>query len=133
MNLKKLFAVALISSVAFGVNAAGFKDSVGGEADVFSVFDSNNDGKISMTEMVEAMVKIASMDRDGDHEISIQELKHQESYDHWMAMFDFDKDGRIFVDELPKVLHEKMHKMDKNEDGYLSIDELTGEDDIWGR
>ncbi|KAA0456363.1 MAG: EF-hand domain-containing protein, partial [Candidatus Thioglobus sp.] len=66
MNLKKLFAVALISSVAFSVNAAGFKDSVGGEADVFSVFDSNNDGKISMTEMVEAMVKIASMDRDGD-------------------------------------------------------------------
>lgn len=132
MNLKKLFAVALISSAAFSANA-GFKDSVGGEADVFSVFDSNNDGKISMTEMIDAMVKIAGMDRDGDHFISTQELQHQENYDHWMAMFDFNKDGKLSASELPEVLHDKMHKMDKNDDGYLSADELTGEADIWGK
>ncbi|SMM98744.1 hypothetical protein SPONN_2150 [uncultured Candidatus Thioglobus sp.] len=132
MNLKKLFAVALISSAAFTANAARFEDSVGGEKDVFSIFDSNKDGKISMTELVDVMMKVVSMDKDGDHFISMQELQHQENYNHWMAMFDFDKDGKLSASELPEVLHDKMHKMDKNNDGYLSIDELTGEVNIWG-
>ncbi|SMN11940.1 hypothetical protein SPBRAN_139 [uncultured Candidatus Thioglobus sp.] len=131
MNLKKLFAVALISSAAFTANADTFEDSVGGERDFFSIFDSNKDGKISMTELVDVMMKVVSMDKDGDHFISMQELQHQENYNHWMAMFDFDKDGKLSASELPEVLHDKMHKMDKNNDGYLSIDELTGEVDIW--
>ncbi|MBE8189331.1 MAG: hypothetical protein HAW58_00315 [Candidatus Thioglobus sp.] len=130
MSLKKLFAVALISTATMGVNA-GFNDSIGGESDVFSIFDANSDGKISMTEVIEAMIKVVSMDKDGDHFISKQELEHQENYNHWMAMFDFNKDGKLSSKELPKVLHGKMHKMDKNRDGYLSIDELTGELDIW--
>lgn len=116
----------MISSAVFSVNAAGFKDSVGGEVDAFSVFDANNDGKISMTEVIEAMIKVVGMDRDGDHFISRQELQHQENYDHWMSMFDFNKDGKLSSSELPKVLHDKM---DKN-NNYLAIDELTGEVDI---
>lgn len=131
MNLKKIFAVALISSATFGVNAAAFNDSIGGESDVFSVFDANKDGKISMTEVIEAMMKVVGMDKDGDHFISQQEAQHQENYSHWMAEFDFNKDGKISAKELPKSMHDKMHKMDKNNDGYLSIDELTGEADIW--
>lgn len=122
--------VALISSATFSVNAV-FQDDAGGERDVFSIFDSNNDGKVSMTEVVEAMMKIVGMDRNGDHYISRQELEYQENYSHWMAMFDFNKDGALSIAELPKVLHGKMHKMDKNNDGQLTIDELTGEVNIW--
>lgn len=132
MNLKNIFAVALISSAAtFSVNAAVFNDSPGGETDSFSIFDANKDGKISMTELVEVMMKVVGMDKDGDHFISAEEMQDRETYNHWMAMFDFDKDGKLSAKELPKVLHDKMHKMDKDGDGYLSIDELTGETDIW--
>ncbi len=131
MSFKKIFAAALVSSAVFSANA--FEDSIGGERDVFSVFDANQDGKISMTEVVEAMMRVVKMDKDGDHFISIQELQHQEDYSHWMAIFDFNKDGRLSATEIPQTMHDSMHKMDANKDGFLSIEELTGEADVFSK
>lgn len=128
-HLKSIIAVALLSAVAFNANA--FRDDVSGETDVFSIFDLNKDGRISMAEVTMGMMEMLKMDKDGDHFLSKSELQDQDDYSHWMAQFDLNRDGRISLSEMPRSLHGKMEKMDKNRDHYLTIDELTGERDIW--
>lgn len=132
-NLVKIgTTVAFALSMSF-VNAAG-EDDITGERDLFSIFDANNDGFITMAEMGEGMAKMISMDKNGDHMLTVEELQVTEDYNHFMAMFngiDLNRDGRISMSEIPADMRYKMMKMDKNNDGYISIDELTGEKDVW--
>lgn len=129
-HLKNIVAIVFISSVTFGLQA-GFQDDQGGEIDIFSVFDTNHDGKISMEEMTVGMFNMIKTDSNGDHYLSREELQNKENYSHFMAMFDFNQDGKLSEGEIPPMHMKMLRKMDKNRDGYLTIDELTGEKDTW--
>ncbi len=133
-NIKKIrVAVLLMLGLSFFyVNA--FEDGPGGEKDIFSVFDADRDGRISMEEMTMGMMKIVKMDKDGDHFITRDELQSKDSYSHFMMRFDSNKDGRLSMYEIPpNMRHKMMMKMDKNRDNFLTIDELTGEEDFWNK
>ncbi len=127
-NLVKIgVALALSLSISY-VNAA---DDISGERDLFSIFDENSDGLISMEEVTMGMMKIISMDKNKDHMLSRDELLSQEDYSHFMSKFDLNRDGKLSMSEIPGSMRYKLMKMDANRDGYVSIEELTGEADTW--
>ncbi len=142
MSLKKLFAAALISSAVVSVNAGVFEDSVGGERDVFSAFDGNHDGKISMTELIEGMVHLVGKDRDGDHYISRRESGFKSQplgafHDtpggerDIFTIFDANNDDKVTMTELVEGL---VHAVatDKDGDHFLSREELGAFQDSIG-
>ncbi len=134
MSLKKIFATVLISSAVVSVNAGVFEDSIGGERDVFSAFDGDGDGKISMTELVEGMVHLVGKDRDGDHYISRRESRFVSKplgvFDDSIggerdvfSIFDSNDDNKVSMTELVEGM---IHAVatDKDGDHFLSREEL---------
>ena len=132
-NIKKIKVVVLLMLGLSVFYAHAFEYGPGGETDVFTIFDANRDGRISMEEMTMGMMEIIKMDKDGDHFISRDELQSSDSYSHFMMRFDTDKDGRLSMSEIPPNMRHKMMRMDRNRDNFLTIDEITGEKDVWGK
>lgn len=125
-TIKLGISIILALSTSYAISAVS-TDDLGGEIDIFTIFDTNKDGKISMEEITVGMFNMIKNDRDGDHYLSRDELVVTEDYQHFMAQFDFNKDGKLSMSEIPANMRDKMMKMDKNKDNFLTIDEITGE------
>ena len=121
-------AIALALTVSH--TSVAFNDDLGGEVDVFSVLDLDHDGRISMEEITVGIYQMIQKDTDGDHYLSREELVTTEDYSHFMAMFDFNKDGRLTASEIPPAMLDKLMAMDKDGNHFLTMDELETTEDF---
>jgi Ca2+-binding EF-hand superfamily protein len=109
----------------------------------FNKLDLNKDGKVSATEyIVSARMAFKSIDLNKDRSLSVDELraaqllesgaqtsKHTAKSDvaslTKVKLADSDHDGMLSEDEYVATARAQFDKMDKNKDGFLSLDELT--------
>lgn len=109
--MKNMTKISIATMLALGfsyANSAVLPDDAGGEVDLFSVFDLDHDNRISMEEMTVAAFNMIKSDRDGDHYLTRDELTATEDYRHFMAMFDFNKDNKLTMEEIPARLRAKL-------------------------
>ena len=93
--------------------------------------DTNSDGKITMAEITAHRDQLhAEHDKDGNNAISLSEFEGI-----WLSMMrpmmvdkfqmmDSDGDGQITNAEVDKKMSRMMRRLDRNEDGAISMKEL---------
>jgi Ca2+-binding EF-hand superfamily protein len=105
----------------------------------FKMMDTNKDGKISAAEHAEgAKAMFARMDADHDGKVTVAEMaaahkavtgKAAKASDmsaaDKMKVVDADGDGMVTADEHAKASDAMFAKMDTNQDGYLSREEMS--------
>jgi EF hand len=105
---------------------------------LIKALDSNDDGKIDATEIANAATALAALDKDGDGQISSDELqpprpdgapkddgKHPHFKPAVLTAFDTNGDGALSAEEIangPAALK----TLDKNGDGELTFEEFMG-------
>ncbi|MFQ5562976.1 MAG: EF-hand domain-containing protein [Parvularculaceae bacterium] len=123
------FLLSAVSAVLFAASGAlaGGHGKRGGHWDRL---DANDDGKITAEEMDDHQAEFfAGADADGDGAITREEMKafHKARRAEHMRerMGDANGDGVVERDEYMDAAAERFDKLDKNEDGVLSEDELA--------
>lgn len=93
----------------------------------FAVFDTNHDRVLSDDEIEAASGALGKMDRNGDGQITLDELRMpppgRPPVPPVIAALDADKDGTISAEELENS-PESLKRLDRNGDGALSPEEL---------
>ena len=104
-----------------------------------AALDVNKDGVIDATELANASAVLAKLDKNGDGQITLDELRPQRPADApepradapkrplppLLAALDTDGDGVISATELANAAA-SIAKLDKNGDGKLTSDEFMG-------
>lgn len=104
-----------------------------------AALDANKDGVIDATELANASTALAKLDKNGDGQITLDELHPARPADApeppadapkrpvppMLAALDTDKDGTISAAELANA-PASLAKLDKNGDGQLTPDEFMG-------
>jgi hypothetical protein len=104
-----------------------------------AALDVNKDGVIDATELANASAVLAKLDKNGDGQITLDELRPQRPADApepaadaskrplppMLAALDADGDGVISATELASA-PAALAKLDKNSDGKLTPDEFMG-------
>lgn len=100
--------------------------------EIIQKIDANADGKITMAEITAHRDQLhAEHDKDGNKAISLSEFEGI-----WLSMMrpmmvdkfqmmDDDGDGQITNAEVDKKMTWMMHRMDRNEDGAISMKEMS--------
>jgi Ca2+-binding EF-hand superfamily protein len=99
---------------------------------VLQTLDTDHDGQLSAAEIGAAPAALHSLDRNGDGELTPDELEPPRtdagaSPDQLVTqLMSFDKngDGVLTIDELPDRLHPLFTRGDANHDGKLTPDEI---------
>ena len=134
-----LGTVAIVGGLAFAGTKvmAGPMGSMGGmggnhRMEMMERLDGNSDGKITMAEIMAYREQLfAEHDKDGNKAISLSEFEGI-----WMTqmrpmmvdkfqMMDDDGDGQITDAEVDQKMSRMMRWMDKDDDGALSIREMS--------
>jgi len=129
-------ALAVVGGLAFAGTHALAKGmgGMGGHhrMEMIEHLDTNSDGKITMAEITAHRDQLhAEHDKDGNNAISLSEFEGI-----WLSMMrpmmvdkfqmmDDDGDGQITDAEVDKKVKRMMRWMDKNEDGAVSMKELS--------
>jgi Ca2+-binding EF-hand superfamily protein len=90
--------------------------------------DKNKDGRIGRVEFLERMKEaffFIDVDKDGYVTIVEYQQRIQRVDPKRLAAADRNKDGKISVDELLKVISEDFDAADKNDDGVLDATEIA--------
>lgn len=126
--------LAIVGGIAFAGTQVMAKGMGGNHhrMEIIEQIDANADGKITMSEMVAHRDKLhTEHDKDGNKAISLSEFEGI-----WLSMMrpmmvdkfqmmDDDGDGQITDAEVDKKMSRIMRKMDKDEDGALSMREMS--------
>jgi len=106
---------------------------------IFQFFDESNSGKLSKDQWYEFLKSYgmeeytkefsALVDADGNGEISWAEFKKWICSTNYFAQNDSEKAESKF--EVLIALTEKFHSYDKDNNGYITIDEFTAVKDEW--
>jgi Ca2+-binding EF-hand superfamily protein len=99
---------------------------------VLMALDTDHDGQLSAAEIANASASLRSLDRNGDGEITFDELEPSRtdagaSPDQLVAMlmaFDKNSDGVLTLDEVPERMQPMFQRGDANHDGKLTSDEI---------
>lgn len=96
---------------------------------VLNVLDANHDGVISADEIAGASRALLTLDVNGDHELTSDEMRVRqqtpaERTDHMLEEYDTNRDGRISKAEAPDRMQAQFESIDGNGDGFLDRDEL---------
>lgn len=83
---------------------------------LFTRLDTNKDGKITPEEFAEF--------REGNAKVDAQATKAGKRGQRLFTRFDADKDGSLSRTEADKVLAWRYKRMDANNDGILTLEEL---------
>ena len=138
MSNKLKYSVATLLAITIGTtsiaqNPKGMK--MLGMPD-FEDLDFNNDGKVSKEEIVKQReIAVRSMDLNGDQKLSSEELMQQHakraefSVNRMIKKLDSDGDGSLTFVELENSqrignLRKMFDRLDKDDDGYISRDEV---------
>ncbi len=97
---------------------------------LLNALDADHDGTISAAELAAADKVLLMLDRNGDGEITPDEMRPRqqtaaERVDHMLDEWDTNKDGKISKAEAPDRMQQQFESLDKNSDGFLDRDELT--------
>jgi Ca2+-binding EF-hand superfamily protein len=98
---------------------------------LLNALDLDHDGVISAAEIAAASKSLLVLDKNGDGEITPDEMKirqqtPEERADHMLEEWDTNKDGRISKAEAPeRMAGAAFDAADKNHDGFLDRDELV--------
>src|SRR4051812_11566560 len=104
-----------------------------------AALDANKDGVIDATELANASAALAKLDKNGDGQITVDELRPARPVDApepaadgpkrpappMLAALDTDGDGAISAAELANAAA-SLAKLDKNSDGKLTPEEFMG-------
>jgi hypothetical protein len=88
----------------------------------FKKIDTNNDGKISKKEYIDAVIKtFDKIDRNTDGFLTKDELKAIDKIDveEFMKEEDINKDGKISKKEFTQAAEKRFKLLDKNNDGFI--------------
>lgn len=124
----------VVSGLALGV-FVGVSSAQGGRERpryVLQALDLDHDGKLSAEEIAAAPASLRSLDRNGDGELTPDEMEPQRtdagaSPDQLVTqLMSFDKngDGVLTPDELPERMSALFARGDTNKDGKLTPDEI---------
>ncbi|MBS1821479.1 MAG: EF-hand domain-containing protein [Acidobacteria bacterium] len=97
---------------------------------ILNALDTNHDGVISAAEIAAAPASLKTLDKDGDGELSAEELRPKQMTPadrakHMLDEWDTNKDGRISKAEAPDRMQQQFDVLDTNHDGYLTEDEIA--------
>lgn len=95
---------------------------------LINALDTDHDGAISPEEMLHAADSLKTLDVNHDGKISSAEMRPRmdpkQRADHMLEEWDTNKDGKIAKAEAPDRMQTMFDKLDKNGDGFLTMDEL---------
>ncbi|MBS1798204.1 MAG: EF-hand domain-containing protein [Acidobacteria bacterium] len=96
---------------------------------ILSALDTDHDGVISTAEIAAAPTSLKTLDKNGDGELSAEELRPKQMTpadraQHMLDEWDTNKDGKISKAEAPDRM-QQFEAIDTNHDGVLTEDELT--------
>lgn len=106
----------------------------GGEATrmdpVLNALDTDRDGVMSATELAAAPTSLKALDKDGNGEISQDEMRPRQMTPadrarHMLDEWDTNKDGKLSKPEAPDRMQQQFDTLDTNHDGALTEEELT--------
>lgn len=123
------------------------------------LLDTDNDGRLSKAELAKAVDKFAELDENGDGHLDPRELMgpppggffggpgnpdmrrpggdggpNSPGRSLLVEQFDRNKDGKLSVDEVPERMKEIFGRLDKDNDGFLTMEELrAGAERFQGR
>jgi Ca2+-binding EF-hand superfamily protein len=131
-------AVALGAAALAGATLAGgghHGRGHGGGAWLFESFDANGDGRLTQIEIDEVRQgRLQEFDADGNGSLSLEEYQalwmsamRERMVDRFQA-HDDDGDGQVTVEEFAEPFNRMVSRLDRNEDGELSEDEIRRRD-----
>jgi Ca2+-binding EF-hand superfamily protein len=102
---------------------------------VTAAIDTDHDGILSSTEIARASASLAKLDRNGDGQLTEDELRPNfgpggmprdpsQMVERMFQEFDRNGDGKLAKSEVPGRLQEMFDSADADKDGFLSRDEL---------
>jgi len=103
-------------------------------------FDANQDDKLTQVEIDEAIrSRIASADSDGDGKLNLDEFQPilveimRPKIVDGFQFLDADGDAVISLEEIDRPMTRVMGRLDRNDDGELTADELKRRHRGWNR
>ncbi|MDH3659763.1 MAG: calcium-binding protein [Alphaproteobacteria bacterium] len=112
----------------------------GPRAMLMEQFDANDDGKLSQAEVDETLrSRLAGADSNGDGKLDLEEfqpllveLMRPKIVDGFQFL-DADGDAAITLEEIERPVERIVSRLDRNDDGELTEDEMQRRHRGWGR
>lgn len=97
---------------------------------VLNALDTDHDGVISSKELASAPTSLKALDKDGNGEISADEIRPRQMTPadrarHMLDEWDTNNDGKLSKPEAPDRMQQQFETLDTNHDGALTEEELT--------
>ncbi len=146
--------IAIVASVAVigGVALAGAGMARGGfghhggpwgggaRTMIMEQFDANQDGSLTQTEIDESVrSRMVAADGNGDGQLDLEEfvpllvdILHPKIVDGFQFL-DADGSAAISIEELERPVAKVVSRLDRNDDGMVTEDEMTKRHRGWGR
>ena len=132
MNRQSLVLVAVASIAAVASTSVLAKDGPRRGGNIFKTADANDDGKLSLEEMVTlATSRFDKTDANSDGEITAEELaenarrqRSERRIQRMLTRLDYNGDGKVTKVELEDQAKKRFALLDGNEDGFVERAEL---------
>lgn len=97
---------------------------------ILNALDADHDGIISAEEIVNASAALKALDKNGDGQLTPDELRPRQMSpadraEHMLDEWDTNKDGKLAKEECPDRMQPQFETIDTNHDGFLDKAELT--------
>ena len=97
---------------------------------LLNALDTNHDGILSADEIAAASASLKTLDRNGDGQITpdempVRQMNAEERADHMLDEWDTNKDGKLSKAEAPERMAAQFDQIDADHDGFLSKAELV--------
>ncbi len=97
---------------------------------LLNALDLNHDGMLSADEIAGAAASLKTLDRNGDGQITPDEMKvrqqtAEERADHMLEEWDTNRDGKLSKEEAPERMAGQFGAIDTDHDGFLERGELV--------
>ena len=132
MKRQSIVLVAVASMAAVASTSVLAKDGPRRGGKIFKQADLDNDGKLSLQEMVsQATSRFDRADANKDGEITAEELadasrrqRSERRAQRMLSRLDYNGDGKVTRTELEDQAQKRFALLDGNEDGFVERDEM---------
>ena len=132
MKRQSIVLVAVASMAAVASTSVLAKDGPRRGGNIFKKADLDNDGKLSLEELVnQATSRFDKADANKDGEITAEELaeasrrqRSERRAPRMLTRLDYNGDGKVTRSELEDQAQKRFALLDGNEDGFVERDEM---------